>query len=161
MLNFKRDDYNWNIVYNFVMQIKDDFIKKFNYIDYKEEIAVNSKTGGKKKLTCLERWVILLNNKEYIDRLYPLEINQYGSLILLRYGNYSSNKDGEIENIDVFDEQFFEVYDGFYKECRSIVIDVEKETIVICPFKKFRNLNECEETSLENIREKISKAKNI
>lgn len=161
MKNFNRENYKWNVVYNFVMQIKDDYIKKFNCIDYEEKTVTNSQTGGIKKLTCLEKWAFVLENEEYINRLQPLEINQYGSFILLRYGNYASNKEGETEVIDVFDENFFEVYEGFYKECRSLVIDVEKEAIVLCPFKKFRNLNECEETSLENIKKKITEAKNV
>ena len=161
MKNFNRENYKWNVVYNFVMQIKDDFIKKFNYIDYEEKTIVNSQTGGIKKLTCLEKWAFALENEEYINRLHPLEINQNGSFILLRYGNYASNKEGETEIIDVFDENFFEVYEGFYKECRSLVIDVEKEAIVLCPFKKFRNLNECKETSLEVIQKKITEAKNV
>lgn len=158
MKKYNRENYSWNIVYNFVMQIKDDYVKKFNRIDYEEETVVNSQTGGIKKITCLEKWAIALKNEDYINRLYPLEINQNGSFILLRYGNYASTKEGEKEIIDVFNEDFFNVYDGFYKECRSIVIDIEEEKIVLCPFKKFRNLNECEETSLDNIKVKIASA---
>lgn len=161
MKNLNRENYKWNIVYNFVMQIKDEFIKKFGYIDYEMKEVQNPETGGIKKLTCLEKWALALENKEYIDRLHPLEINQYGSFILLRYGNYASNKEGETEVIDVFDENFFEVHDGFYKECRSLVVDIENEAIVLCPFKKFRNLNECKETSLENVKNKIAEATNI
>jgi hypothetical protein len=129
-------------------------------VGYDCRTITNEKTGGKKILTCLEKWAIELDNQEYIERLQPLEINQNGTLILLRYGNYTSNKQGE-EEINIFDENFFELYDGFYKECRSIVIDVKAETIVLCPFKKFRNLNECEETSLINVKEKILKAKKV
>ena len=46
---------------------------------------------------------------------------------------------------------FWDRYDGFYRECRSVVIDIEKECIVLCPFSKFFNINELEETSIENI----------
>ena len=155
--------YGWNPVYKFVMQIKDEYVEKFNcryYIDYDGRIVKNEKTGGIKILTCLEKWAVELGKQEYIERLQPLEINQNGTLILLRYGNYTSNKQGE-EEINIFDENFFELYDGFYKECRSVVIDIEAEVIVLCPFKKFRNLNECEETSLTNVREKILKAKRV
>ena len=156
-----RTEFNWNIVYNFVMQVKDDYIKKFNCIDYEIIELKNEKTGGLKKISCLENWALKLENQDYINKLHPLEINQYDKYILLRYGNYASNKTGEAEIIDVFDKNFFDVYDGFYKECRSVVIDVEKEAIVLCPFKKFRNLNECEETSLENVRKKISLSKSL
>lgn len=154
-----RENYNWNVVFNFVMQIKDEYIKKFHNIDYETKKITNKETGGIKQLTCVEKWAMKLNNQYYIDRLTPLEINQYGSFILFRYGNYSCNNTGEVEVIDVFNKEFFEVWDGFYKECRSLVIDVENENIVICPFKKFRNLNECDETSLESVQKKIAKAK--
>ena len=140
MNSMNRIAYEWNNVYNFVMQIKDDYIKKFKVVDYDTVTIKNEQTGGIKKITCLEKWTIELNNQEYKNRLEPLEINQNGSYILLRYGNYTSNKEGEQEVISVFNEEFFDVYDGFYQECRSIVIDVEKEAIVLCPFKKFRNL---------------------
>ena len=154
--------YGWNPVYKFVMQIKDEYMAKYNYTHagYDCQTIKNKKTGGIKTLTCLEKWAVELGKQEYIKRLQPLEINQNGTLILLRYGNYTSNKQGE-EEINIFDENFFELYDGFYKECRSVVIDVEAEVIVLCPFKKFRNLNECEETSLTNVREKILKAKRV
>ena len=161
MNSMNRIAYEWNNVYNFIMQIQDDYIKEFKVPDYETTIIKNEQTGGIKKITCLEKWVIELNNQEYKNRLEPLEINQYGSYILLRYGNYTSNKEGEQEVISVFNEEFFDVYNGFYQECRSVVIDVEKEAIVLCPFKKFRNLNECEETSIENIRKRINEAKNI
>jgi hypothetical protein len=56
---------------------------------------------------------------------------------------------------------FWDLYDGFYKECRSIVIDVKNEDIALSPFRKFRNINECEENSLENITRLMQSAKCI
>lgn len=88
----------------------------------------------------------------------PLELTQYGNLLLIRYGRYSNvfNGESEYEYTD-----FWDLYDGLYKECRSLVIDIVGEDIVLSPFKKFRNLNECEETSLKSIESRILRAKNI
>lgn len=148
--------YGWNPVYNFVMEIKHEFEKRFGVISYEKVLKCNPQ-GKDKYITCVEHWAELLKNKEYIERLHPLEINQKGTLVLFRYANHTSNADGEVE-VNIFDNDFWGLYDGFYKECRSVVIDVEKEAIVIAPFKKFMNLNQTEEYSLENVTERIKNA---
>ena len=58
---------------------------------------------------------------EYKDLLSCLELNLYKNFLLLRYGRYSNIYDGEIENSG---EDLWERYNGFYRECRSIVIDI-------------------------------------
>lgn len=136
--------YSWNPVYNFVIKVKHDYQKK-----YGKENTFENPTDK----TILEYWIDVLGDQEYIDRIKPLIINQYEHMVLLRYGNFATIG----KNADLND--FWDLYDGFYKECRSIVIDLEKERIVICPFKKFRNLGECEENTIENIRERINGAK--
>ena len=88
----------------------------------------------------------------------PLQLNQNGELLLIRYGRYSDVFSGESE-YDFVD--FWDMFDGFYQECRSLVINIISEEIVLSPFKKFRNLNECEENSLENIKKKTEVAKSI
>ena len=88
----------------------------------------------------------------------PLQLNQYGDLLLIRYGKYTDVFSGESEYDFV---EFWDMYDGFYQECRSLVINIIKEELVLTPFKKFRNLNECEENSIENIKKKIEIAKSI
>ena len=148
--------YRWNPVYNFIMQIKHEFENKFGVVSY-EKVLKDNPQGRDKYITCVEHWIEQLQNKEYIERLHPLEINQKGTLVLFRYANHTSNTEGE-EEVNVFDNDFWDLYDGFYKECRSVVIDVEKEAIVIAPFKKFMNLNQTEEYSLEKVTEKIQKA---
>ena len=146
--------FTWNPVFNLVIKIKRDYISKHNDIDYNTYTYIDcNKT--KKTITCLEHWVMDLNNKEYNDILSPLQINQLGKLLLIRYGRYSDVFNGEN---DVTNENFWDIYDGFYKECRSIVIDVDNEEIILSPFKKFRNLNEGEENNIENITEKIKTA---
>lgn len=148
---------NWNPVLNKFVKIKNEFKKKLGYITYYYTEGYTDESQ-----TCLERWVEYLNGikpfnqyQEYADLLSCLELNQYGDLLLLRYGRYSNIYDGEIEKSG---EDLWDRYDGFYRECRSIVIDVKNDCIVLCPFRKFFNLNELEETSEENINKRIENA---
>jgi RNA ligase len=151
---------SWNPILNKFIEIKYEYIRRFGSIvyDYKDGYTNESKT-------CLNRWVSELNKieqcdkyKEYEDFISCLELNQHENMLLFRYGRYSNIYDGETE---VSGEDFWDRYDGIYRECRSVVIDVVKDCIILCPMKKFWNLNELEETSLENIQDRISKAKTI
>lgn len=151
---------SWNPVLNKFIEIKKEYKKRIKCptYEYKDGFTDESQT-------CLERWVEELNNlepanqySEFEDLLSCLELNQYKNLLLLRYGRYSNIYDGETENSG---EDLWERYDGFYRECRSIVIDVVNDCIVLCPFRKFFNINELEETSLENIKSRIEKAYTI
>ena len=144
---------NWNTVLNKFIEIKNEYINKIGEISY-------SYTS---KQTCLERWIEELNNiepinqyQEYKDIISCVELNQYNTGLLIRYGRYSNIYDGEVDNSP---EDFWNKYNGFYRECRSLVIDVEKDCIILSPMKKFFNINEMKETSLENIQKRINNAK--
>lgn len=50
---------------------------------------------------------------------------------------------------------------SIYRECRSVVIDLESEELVLTPFRKFFNLNEVEENKLDNILEEIKNARRV
>lgn len=150
------ESFMWNPVYKLVVELKNKVLYKMGAISYDVEIVTNE-FGGKKKLTCVESWANLLGEQKYIDMLQPLEINQDNNLVLFRYANHTGVKNGE-EEITSFDNNFWELYDGFYRECRSVVIDVVNLKIVIAPFKKFMNLNQNEEYSLENIQKRINDA---
>lgn len=144
---------SWNSVLNKFIEIKNEYKIKFGYIKYD---YINE--------TCLEGWVRELINidlvqyKEYEDILSYLELNQYENMLLIKYGRYENVCDTEFETSY---ENLWDKYDGFYRECRSIVIDIKNDCIILCPFKKFFNINEIEETSLENIKKKIDNAKTI
>ena len=142
----------WNPVYNLVVKIKKDFIDKYKYISY-EEVYINNE-----KYTCLEYWIHKLNIDIYNKIFKILQINQYGSYLLIRYGKYS---DIYKADDDITNENIWDLYDGFYRECRSVVIDIKNEEIVISPFRKFRNLNEGEENNIENVRKRIDSARSI
>lgn len=148
---------NWNPILNKLVEIKNEYKKRIGYITYYYKDGFTDESQ-----TCVERWVEHLNGieplnqyKEYKDLLDCLEMNQYGTMVLVRYGRYSNVYDGETE---ASGEDFWDRYDGFYRECRSVVIDIEKECIVLCPFSKFFNINELEETSVENIQKRIKNA---
>ena len=150
---------NWNPVLNKFIEIKSEYRDKVGVPTYGYKTGYTDESES-----CLERWISELRNKfpenikykEYEDMFHYLELNQYENLLLIRYARYSNVYDGEI---DVSGDDLWDRFDGFYRECRSIVIDVEKDCVVLCPFKKFFNVNELDETSVENIRRKIAIAK--
>ena len=144
---------SWNPVLNKFIEIKNEYQNKFGHIEYNYTEGYTDETE-----TCLERWVSELNNPEYAELLSCLELNQHENMLLIRYGRYSNIYDGEIE---ASGEDLWDRYDGFYRECRSIVIDVVNDCIILSPFSKFFNINELEETSLENIQRKIDNANTI
>ena len=151
---------SWNPVLNKFIEIKEEYKKRFGNITYEYTVGYTDESKS-----CLERWVEDLNAiepvgqySEYADLLSCLELNQYNDFLLLRYGRYSNIYDGEIENSG---EDLWDRYDGFYRECRSVVIDVVNDCLVLCPFKKFFNISELEETSLANIRKKIELATTV
>lgn len=124
-----RDIYNWNPIYNLVMKIKDDYTNTFK---------------DDEKL--FENWLIKLNKKEYGDIFESLQVNQDEDILLIRYG------------LAEMQRGMWEDKNSIYRECRSVVIDLKNEAIVLAPFRKFFNINEVEENSLENIYEEIKHA---
>ena len=77
---------------------------------------------------------------------------------MVRYGEYSDVFGGESEI--VYDE-FWDRFDNFYRECRSIVINVVSDEIAILPFNKFFNINELDETNIDVVKERMLNAKSI
>lgn len=152
---------SWNPVLNKFIEIKGEYCDKIGIPTYGYKTGYTDKSES-----CLERWILELRNKhpecvkykEYEDMFHYLELNQYENLLLIRYARYSNVYDGEV---DVSGDDLWDRFDGFYRECRSVVIDVEKDCIALCPFKKFFNVNELEETSVENIQRRIAIAKTV
>ena len=106
---------SWNPVLDKMIEIKHCYMTMFKHIEYEYE--------GK---SCIEAWVEELNIPEYIELIAPLQINQKGTLVLIRYGQYSDIYSGEEDNAP---EDFWDKHDGFYRECRSLVIDIKDEEI--------------------------------
>lgn len=142
-----RSNYNWNPVFNLIMELKDEMIST-NQLDY---------TKHEGNLTCVEAWAQKSSNKIYSEIFKSLEINQFNYFVLIRYAQYSRLYDLWSSEAEI--TELWDAYNGIYRECRSIVIDVKNENIVVAPFQKFFNLNEREETSLEAVSKLISNAK--
>lgn len=141
---------SWNPVLNKFIEIKQAFIKKYGkdiLFDYNPD-----------EESCLEYWVRKLNNKDYMELIKLLQLVEYEDFLLIRYANFTSLFN---EGVDRTFDDFWKVYDGFYMECRSVALNIKKDELVLTPFRKFRNLNECEENSLENIREMIKNAQSV
>lgn len=107
------------------------------------------------KETCIDYWVRLIGAAEYEELISCLEINEFQNRVLIRYGNYADVLSG---SDDVTMDSFWDRHGGFYRECRSVVIDIKKDCLVLTPFRKFRNINEGEETSFENLQKRIKEA---
>lgn len=151
---------SWNPVFDKIIEIKNEYLQIFGEITYDYTIGYTDESK-----TCVEKWVEELNEaadspvyREYEDIISCLQMTQNGHLVLIRYARYSNVYDGETE---ASGEDFWDKYDGFYRECRSVVIDVKNECLALCGYKKFFNINEIEETKIDKIQDKISTAKNI
>ena len=141
---------SWNVVLNKFVEIKNKAL----------EISDDIWAYDNYEQSCLDYWVSLFEDGEYKEKLekmiHFLELNEYEDFLLIRYANYTDVLSGGNESITMDD--FWNLEDGFYKECRSVVINIKKDELVLVPFRKFRNLNESDETSYENISNRISKA---
>ncbi|MBY6838741.1 T4 RnlA family RNA ligase [Clostridium botulinum] len=125
-----KDYYRWNPMYCLVMKIKYDYINKFN----DDEID-------------FETWLLKLNNEEYNNKFECLQTNQNDNLLLIRYG------------LAEMQEGMWKDKNSIYRECRSVVIDIVNDDLVITPFRKFFNLNEVEENKLNSVIKEADNAK--
>lgn len=133
----------WELVY----KIKREYLKKYNTIEYNYPNEV-----------CLLHWINKLGNKEYIDIFNFLNIKQLGTKLLFKYKDF---EELFYYNKNLKYRDFWNLYDGIYRECRGLVLDIEKEDIVCLPFPKFFNIEEQDETKECVIRKKLEKAKTI
>ena len=122
----------WNSVLQLVLQIKKEY--QAQYSD---------------KVLNLQEWIAKLNKEQYNNIFDCLQINQHNNLVLIRYGLAEMQKG------------MWEDENSIYRECRSLVIDLENECIALCSFRKFFNLNEVKENTLENISKKIAVAQTV
>lgn len=124
---------SWNETFNYFIELKNTIGGDFSCNkDFKELVK---KYG----------------TSEQYEKIESLQFIQHGELLLIRYGDYSNIFSGESDRGAYWDR-----YNKFYRECRSLVINLEKEELVLTPFKKFLNINENEENSFENISKIIS-----
>lgn len=144
--------YEWNPVFRFVMDIKRRYTEKFGEPEYKTYIV------EEKEISSLEYWILELADEKAAEKIQYLEINQNNEFVLIRYGKFSSAGDGQYE---ITANDLWNADDGFFLECRSVVLNLKAEEIVIAPFRKFRNLNECPENDIAVVTEEIKNAKTV
>ena len=124
--------YEWNKPLAIVLEIKNEYIKQFGLDTIK-----------------FEDWLKRLNNEKYNNIFDCLQLNQENEYLLIRYG------------IAEMQESMWIDADSIYRECRSLVINLEKEELVLTPFKKFFNLNEVDENKLDSVINEIISAKTV
>lgn len=94
--------------------------------------------------------------KEAINIFKPLQINCKNSLALFKYENFIT-----LDDLGMFGADFWNLHNGLYKECRSVVFDISVPCIVLAPQSKFFNVNENEEWSYDSIKNRINNASKV
>jgi len=122
----------WNRAFNYIIQIKRDYINKFGSLD---TLSVSE--------MCKQ-----LNTKEYDNFLHCVVITNYKSYNLFKYSLILGG------DIDLYENPM-----SIYREMRGFVIDIEKEQIVLAPFAKFFNINEIEETNISIVENQIKNSR--
>lgn len=117
--------------------MKNRYVDEFGTLDPAGPMAWSLKLGDDLSASLCSRLTFVMST----DRRF----------LLVRYNNVSPF--GDVD--------FFEAYGGIMKECRSLVIDLKKDCPALTPFRKFRNLGECPETSEESIRDRLKDAKTV
>lgn len=144
-------NFNWHPLYNYVMIVKREYMKgnadseeyNFNdWLDYINFIYSDEDCEIKDKII-----------KSVLDVFKALDITCYSHYALFKYKGY-------IELGDLgYGSNFFEIYNGLYRECRSIVFDLKNDTIELASLSKFKNYNEDEDSwKADNIWKKYDNA---
>ena len=122
---------SWNPMFDECIKLKKKYIDYFgDYVGFKDMIETFRQEGI-----------------SYNPIFNELQINQYGDLVLVRYGLHEMGKGmWEDENSPL-------------REARSLVFNLRTEEMVLTPFRKFFNLNEVWETSTEVVEAKIKYCK--
>ncbi|GAA0102559.1 hypothetical protein UT300012_32740 [Paraclostridium bifermentans] len=124
---------SWNPVLNKVIEVKREW----------EKICCHEFGSP---INTFEEMLEIVNIKEYNELFDCLQLNQFNEFLLIRYGLAEMQKG------------MWEDENSIYRECRSVVIDLKNECLVITPFKKFFNLDEVKENKLDNVLKKINEA---
>ncbi len=124
---------SWNSMLNECIKLKKDYIKHF---------GISLDTDFKLMIEMMKKHMLPYN--EIFDQV---QINQCGSMVLIRYGLHEMGRG------------MWEDKNSPLREARSLVFDIMTEELVLTPFRKFFNLNEVEENSVENIEKEIIECK--
>lgn len=146
-----QNNYNWHPLYNYVMIVKREYMKgnadsenyNFNdWLDYIHSVYADENCEIKDKII-----------RSVLEVFKALDVTCYSHYALFKYKGY-------IELGDLgFGSNFFELYNGLYRECRSIVFDLKNDTIELASLSKFKNYNEDEDSwKADNIWKKYDNA---
>lgn len=93
----------------------------------------------------------------YTEIFSYINVKQNENKVLFKYKDFEKLfRETELQYHD-----FWHMYNGLFRECRGLVYDLEKHQIVALPFQKFFNIDEQEETSMENIRKMLKNAHTV
>lgn len=94
---------------------------------------------------------------DLLDIFEPLDMTVDNEYVLFHYKGFI-----DLSDMNYSEAEFFYLYDGLYRECRSCVFDVKKEEIVLASLPKWKNYNEdAVDWSEKNIRNKYTSAQKI
>ena len=113
-------------------------------------ISLNEIINPQNYNNCLEKICVelnLINIQKGI--LNGLLINQFNNILLLKYNNEYIKFNGKEYNC--WEEDYWNLYFGFFRNCRSVVIDLKNLRYILLPQEKFFNINQFSENSYEEI----------
>lgn len=91
---------------------------------------------------------------ESMAELFSLiECTYKDNYVLLRYTDFTT-----VYNA-MTPEKYWSYCDGIYRECRSLVLDIENEKTILHGYDKFFNVGELQETSIDIVRWKVANAR--
>lgn len=119
--------YSWNVMFNYLMNIKHEYNKLFDDFNSVSFRDVCEKI-----------------DPEFSQKIIITETDSpHGRLVLVKYNIYADLSDMRNNPNSIF------------REGRSLVINIDTDEIVLCPFRKFFNIDEIPETNMSNVIEKI------
>lgn len=121
---------SWNPVLDYFMGIKYEYDERFG-LDTHD----------------VETWIDKLGLRDKTDFFDNVILNQSGDLLLVRY------------DLRTVPQEMWDYENSIFRECRSVVLDVRKEWVALASMRKFFNIGEIEENSIENIAEEIKNHK--
>lgn len=148
-----KNQFVWNPLYNIIMDLKKQYIKENNIIDFANTYKTYNKVNKENNFInymCNN----VSNSEKYLNIVMPLIIKENNGCFLFQYDEYNMQRKAE----ELGNKPFFDLYDGLYRYCRSTVIDLINDELVIAPFKKFFNINQLEECSYEHVSALCDKA---
>ena len=132
---------SWNVALDMFCDVKNAYTRQFG------EDALWDYNGT----SCIEFWCERLGNDIFSDMIRPLRFTEFNDLLLMKYDNLRDT----FEYDDKGNNLFWSKYNSLYRECRSVVIDIKRDELVLTPFRKFFNVNELPETRIEIIKDKV------